>query len=178
MLVEAVLYLSVEINQGAVMVFELILSVFDVALRISDHFIELFNPFGDDSKNGWRFNKENPILNLKLSILGGILIDFPANNVFTVRLDLFSILLFLFGLIFQILIVNFPKSLFGQSLHLSLLNRDKYFLKNIAESFLKGLKFLISPIDHVLNGFHDLLGIIFTFFLSKTDLFGTTNLSD
>lgn len=54
----------------------------------------------------------------------------------------------------------------------SLLNRQEDLSENATKDILKSFELLIASFYHIVDGFHDFLGIVSVFFSSKAYLFG------
>lgn len=142
------------------MVLKLILCILDQRLRISNDLIQLLHPLGDDSQNRGRFHEENAVLDLFVSVFGGVLVDLLTDSVFGVVPHLLSI-----GLI-------------RRDWGAPLMEGAEDFLKDLTEEILEVRVFLVAAFNHVIDSLHDLLCIISALFPPENDLFGLTHLAD
>lgn len=97
---KAIFNLSIKVQRQTIMIFELILSVFDLFLWVSYNFIELLDPLCNYSQDRWRFYEENTVLNLLLRVFRGILINLLPNCIFCVGFNLLVVQLILVGFLF------------------------------------------------------------------------------
>lgn len=156
--VKSMLYLGIEINWEPIMIFELVRCILNHLFRVSDYLIELFDPFGDNSKNRRRFYEKDTILNFSLSILWGVFTNLPSYQKFSIWFDFLIIhLRFITLCIFNYIF--------------SFMNRDKNLSKYICEYLFELIVFVITSFYHKVNCFHNLLSIISIIFFSKINYF-------
>lgn len=159
--VKSILDLGIEMNGQPIMIFELFGCIFNFSLGFSNNFIEFFYPFCDDSQYWGGLNEEHWVIYFRVGIKRSILVDFAADEKFSVSLDFFKV-----HLVFI--------SLFDFFLGRPLLNRHKDLSKYFWHHIVKIVVFLISLLNHVVYYSHYFRCIVSTALLSKRHHFIST----